>query len=243
MTTSGVTIIEMTRDTFISAALRKIGALSLGQSPQTAEITNAAEALNNLVAEFQTMGMPLWSRLTASPVMVAGQSQYLLGVGQATNIPFPLKILQAWTTPIAGGSKQILTPNAIDDFNTFPSSASTTGSPSQYMYQPRINIGELNIWPTPDAATVASRTLTISYLSPFEGFTSAGNTPYFPREWNNAIIYGLASLLAPEYGVPLNDRGMLIKEADQHLQLALDFGLEQASITFQPTENWDNGVY
>ena len=54
MTTSGQTIIEMNRDSLCAAALRKIGAIALGQTPSATEVTNASEALNNLVAEYQT---------------------------------------------------------------------------------------------------------------------------------------------------------------------------------------------
>jgi len=239
MTTSGQTIIEMSLSTIVSAALRKIGAIALGQSPSATESTNGTEALNNLVAEFQTLGMPLWSRKNLVVPMIASQGQYIIGVGQANNTPFPLKIIQAWTIANTGGSKQELWPNAIDIFNRLPTTTAT-GTPSQYMYQPRINYGELNIWPVPDATTVSTRTLTINYMAPFEGFVSDANTPYFPREWNNALIYGLTDLLAPEYGVPLNDRGMYKKEAKEHLDTALDFGLENASLYFQPRETYSN---
>ena len=130
MTTSGTTVIEMSRDSICAAALRKIGAIALGQTASTTEITNASEALNNLTAEFQTLGMPLWARKDSSITMTA-TSTYTIGVGQTTNIPFPLKILQAWTVPTAGGSVQELWPNAIDVFNRLPTSGAT-GIPSQY---------------------------------------------------------------------------------------------------------------
>lgn len=239
MTTSGTTVIEMSRDSICAAALRKIGAIALGQTPSATEVTNASEALNNLVAEFQTLGMPLWARKDSTVTMTASVSSYTIGVGQTVNIPFPLKILQAWTVATAGGAIQELWPNPIDTFNRLPT-ANATGTPSQYNYQPFINYGVLRIWPQPDATTVADRTLHISYMYPFEGFTAAANTPYFPREWNNALIYGLTDLLAPEYGVPLNDRGMFKKEAKDHLETALDFGMENASLTFSPQESYYN---
>jgi hypothetical protein len=239
MTTSGQTIIEMNRDSICAAALRKIGAIALGQTPSATEVTNASEALNNLVAEFQTLGMPLWARKDSTVTMVADTTSYTLGVGQTVDIPFPLKILQAWTVPSSGGAIQELWPNSIDTFNRLPTS-NASGTPSQYNYQPFINYGTLRLWPKPDATTVANRTLHISYMYPFEGFTGASNTPYFPREWNNALIYGLTDLLAPEYGVPLNDRGMFKREAKDHLETALDFGMENASLTFSPQESYRN---
>lgn len=239
MTTSGQTIIEMNRTTLVAASLRKLGVLALGQVPSTEETTNATEALNNLVAEFQTLGMPLWAQKQTTIPMVASQGQYVIGVGMAVNTPFPLKVLQAWIVQNAGGSKQELWANAIEQFNRLPTQQMDTGTPSQYMYQPRINYGELNLWPLPDSTTVSNSVLYIEYMAPFEGFVGALDTPYFPREWNNALIYGTAALLASEYGTPLNDRGMLQKEADMHKDLALDFGLENASLMFQPMENWD----
>jgi hypothetical protein len=236
MTTSGVTVIEMNRDSLCTAALRKIGAVVQGGTPAAAEITAASEGLNNLVAEFQTLGMPLWSRMDYTVTMITDQTSYTIGVGQAENTAFPLKILQAWTVDSTGGSIQELWPNALDVFNRLPT-GNPSGAPSQYTYQPKINLGVLRIWPPPDATTVANKDLHISYMSPFEGFTASGNTPYFPREWNNALIYGLADLLAPEYGIPPNDRMLIKKEAKEHLELALDFGMENASITFSPYEN------
>lgn len=233
MTTSGQTIIEMNKDSICTAALRKIGAVIQGGTPATAEITAATEGLNNLVAEFQTLGMPLWARKDSTVTMVADQFSYTIGIGQSVNIAFPLKILQAWVVDDTGGSIQELWPNAIDVYNRFPT-GNTSGVPSQYNYQPKINYGVLRIWPAPDATTVANKDLHISYMAPFEGFVSASDTPYFPREWNNALIYGLADLLAPEYGIPPNDRLLIKKEAKDHLELALDFGLENASITFSP---------
>lgn len=237
MTTSGQTIIEMNRDSICGAALRKIGAISLGQTPNATEITNASEALNNLIAEFQTMGMPLWARLDYVVPMVSNQTSYTIGDGQVVDTPFPLKILQAWTVVSTGGSIQEMWPNAIDVFNRLPTGGSS-GIPSQYNYQPFINYGVLRVWPAPDATTVSTRALHISYMAPFEGFTAANQTPYFPREWNNALIYGLTDLLAPEYGIPPSDRILFKKEAKDHLDTALDFGLENASLTFSPRENY-----
>jgi hypothetical protein len=236
MATSGTTTTELTRDTIIAAAMRKIGALAKGQDPDAEDLSTGAEALNNLVAQFQTLGMPLWSMKTSTITMVASQQTYTIGVGQAISQAFPLKIIQVWMEPTSGGGRQPLMPSAVYDFYLLPSNSGSTGSPSQYMYQPFINYGKLHLWPIPDASTVANKTLTISYIAPFDEFTAAGNTPYFPKEWNNALIYGLASLLAPEIGLSLNDRASLQREAKDHLDLALDFGMENASITFAPEE-------
>jgi hypothetical protein len=223
----------MNRDSLVAAAMRKI-VLAKGQEPDSEDLANATEALNNLVAELMTMGMPLWAMKTAEVTMVEAQSSYTLGVGLAVDMAFPLRITQAWTTLLSGESKQELNPTADYDFNLLPTASLVTSVPAQFTYQPVINYGILRIWPAPSAAVVADRTLSIRYLAPFETFVGATDTPYFPREWNNTIIYGLAHLLAPEYGVPLNDRGALEKQYEKHLETALGAGPEQASIYFQP---------
>ena len=230
MTTSGVTTSEMDRDAVIAAAMRKLAALAKGQTPDAEDLTNGSEALNNLVAEFMTLGMPLWAKVTHTVPMVAGTSDYNIGVGQTVNTAFPLRIVQAYVSLDANGKIPLRETSAYD-FNILPNGSS--GTPTQYNYQPKINYGVFKTWPTPDA-TSAAGSLTVWYFAPFETFEASGDTPYFPREWNNALIYNLALLLAPEWGVPLNDRGYLEKQADKHLSIALDAGSEQASLFVSP---------
>lgn len=232
MTTSGVTTTELNRNSIIAAALRKVGALAKGQTPDTEDYTNGTEALNNLIAEFMTLGMPLWARKEYTVPMVAATSKYTL------TSPFPLRVYQAWTEVTSGGARQELQIKTIYDFNLLPLNSGSSGVPSQFMYQPFINYGELNIWPVPDATTVSTRSLKINYLAPFDTFVSSTDTPYFPREWNNALIYGLTSLLAPEYGMPLQDRASLSKEAAAHLELALDSSWETGSSFLMPERSW-----
>jgi hypothetical protein len=238
MTTSGITIADMQRDDIIHAALRKLGVMAAGQQPSSEELTDGVEALNNLVAQFQTMGMPLWAKKSTVVPMVASQSTYTIGIGKTNNFAFPLKILQAWTEPVIGGGRQPLMELGIYDFNILPANQTANGTPSQFTYQPYINYGELRLWPTPDATTVANRVLTINYQAPFEIFNSSTDTSYFPREWNNALIYGLADLMSGEYGLPLNDRSQMSQLAQKHLNVALDFGLEEAPVTFAPQPRW-----
>ncbi len=63
---------------------------------------------------------------------------------------------------------------------------------------------------------------------------SGTDTLDFPQWWHEAVIYGLASRLAPEYGIPLQDRSMYQKEAEYFLQEALSFGTEEGSLYLAP---------
>jgi hypothetical protein len=76
--------------------------------------------------------------------------------------------------------------------------------------------------------------LTVTYQIPFDVFVSAADTPDFPQEWGNALIYGLALLISDEYGVPEQKKMWLEKQADKHLSMALSNGVEDGPMFFQP---------
>ena len=94
-----------------------------------------------------------------------------------------------------------------------------------------MQLGTINLWPKPADATTS---ITIRYQRPFEDMTSSTDDIDFPPYWTEAIIFGLADRLAPEYGIPLQDRQLLTQQAERFHQTALSFGQEEGSLFFQP---------
>jgi hypothetical protein len=232
MTTSGVTVYEITRNQIIEAAMRKCGRLAKGQSADSTDLANGMLALNGVIAARQTMGMPLWARQDYSVTLVAGQRDYTIGDGQTIDTPFPLKMQKVVLETVTGGSMREIFPTAYQDFRLL--NTESTGVPVSYTYQPKINLGVLSVWPLPDSTSASAYSLKLTYQRPFEGFSAAGETPDFPQEWQLALIYSLAVTLAPEYGVPLEDRKMLQMEAKVYTDSAAQGGAEEASIYFKP---------
>lgn len=231
MTTSADTTYELTRSQIIEAAMRKCGRLAKGQSADATDLSNGQQALNALIALFQKIhGMPVWARKDYSVTLVASQRDYTMGEGQTINTPFPLRIHKAVLETITGGSMIEVRPVAYNDFRLL--NTESTGVPSQFSYQPKINLGVLSLWPMPDSTAASTYTLQLTYQRPFEGFSAAGETPDFPQEWQKALIYNLAVDLSPEFGVPLDDRRELKKEAKAALEDAMEG--EDASLLFQP---------
>lgn len=229
MATSGITIQELTRDQIITRALRKIGVIGEGVAASATQISEGAEVLGPLVQEMQTLGMPLWKRRDYPLTLVSGQNTYTLGVGQTTNIPFPLKISEAVLQQGTSSSQIEVEIKPSFDFNLLPSYA--TGTVVSMKYQPFINYGVVTVWPTPNTS---DQVLTLTFQQPFDIFNASGDTADFPQEWQNALIYQLALLLADEYGLPIPDKQWIEKQATKHLSQALDFGTEEGSITFYP---------
>lgn len=230
MSTSGTTVWKLNRNEIISAALRKLGVLSGGSSPETYQITNAAEALNALVKRLQADGMPLWSIKTYTFTTVLGDPDYPIGPGQLYNTAKPLKVLQAWRNQDSNYSNVPLNIYTNYNYDLLPS-ANSSGTPVNLYYQPFRDYGMINLWPKPNDAVTS---ISIRYQAPFEDMNAATDDLDFPSEWTDAVIYLLAVSLAPEYGVPLMDRQLLKKEADELHAAAIMFGTEEGSFFFQP---------
>lgn len=233
MATSGITTNQLTRNQFIEAALRTLGVLAIDQTPSATEYTNANIKLNALVGEFRTKGLNVWQRTTYTMSLVNGTSSYTIGSGQTLNTAYPLHILQAVRIDSAQGTRISMEVVADYNYNLLP--ANSSGVPIQVNYQPRVNQGTVKLWPTPDAYAASNVSVQLTYLRPIEYFNSSSDTADFPEEWVSAIIYGLAVRMAPEYGLPLQDRQLLMKEADNYLKLAEDNAFEDASLFFQPS--------
>lgn len=236
MATSGVTTNQLTRNQFIEAALRKLGVLALDQTPSSTEYANGLLALNALVGEFRTKGLEIWQRTTYTMSLTNGTSSYLIGSGQTLNTPYPLHIIQVVRADSSQGTRIPI--EIVSDYNFNLLSSNSSGTPIQITYQPRINVGTIKVWPTPDSYAATNVTLVLTYLRPIEYFNAAADTADFPEEWVSAIIYNLAVRLAPEYGLPLQDRQLLLKEADMYLQTAEDNSFEDASFFIQPERPW-----
>lgn len=107
------------------------------------------------------------------------------------------------------------------------------GKPVQVYYDPQRAYGDLYVYPTPSSVEASLYTLHIIYQRPYEDFDSALDEPDFPQEWFDAITYGLACRLAPEYGLAATERKMLWNEMTIIKQDALNFGLEEGSLFFE----------
>ena len=226
MATSGSTDYSQTRDDIIKRALRLIGALAQGESPTTDQVTEAAVALNGLVKAWEADGMPLWAIKERTITLQATNNTYTL------TTPKPLKVIQAWyrnTTSNVDVPMRVIT---RDEYNRL-GNKSSAGTPIQVYYEPRRDDGVLHVFPTPSATDAANVSIHIVYQAPFDDFDKATDTPDFPQEWYDAVTYGLATRLAPEYGLPIPDRKTLWQEMSIIKQDALNFGLEEGSIYFQ----------
>ena len=231
MSTSGINYYQLTRNDLINAVMRKLGVLAKGQTPDTEDITNAAQAINLQIAGLRAIGMPLWARKTFTFNPVLNTQSYTIGTGSTLNTPYPVKMLEAYRIDATNTSIIPIDIKASVDFNQLP--LTPGGPPLVLNYTPGINIGTLKLWPVPDSSSVTS-TVQIVYQRPFEYFINATDTMDLPEEWYLPLVYGTAVSVAPEWGIPLADRNMLKQEYSMYLEMAQENAQEDGSFFISP---------
>ncbi len=222
-----------TRDAMITRALRILGVIAQGESPTATMITEGSEALNDLVKAWEADGMPLWAIRQYDMPLTANQADYVFGPSSAIATDKPLRMSAGF---FHNGTSNIDIPMVVltrDEYNRL-GNKTATGQPVQFWYNPEKTTGTLHVFPVPNAAAAASGNfLKLIYQRPFEDFNAATDTPDFPQEWFQAVKFGLAEVLAPEYGVPLEQYSHLRKVAKEYKDLALSMGTEEGSFNFQ----------
>lgn len=225
MSTSGYTAWERTRNELIESAYRKIGIPGEGNTLSTAQYTDGNEALNSVIALAVTDGMPLWKRTTYPATPSTTSQVYTLSNA--------VKVAAVFLRDSDGVQYEIHN-KSLYDFNRLPRNA--VGVPVHWTWAPSIEGGTVSIWPlTSDSTTVTNKTIQIIYQKEFDGFdNTTTDTLDFPSYWSLAIVYKTSLVLAPEYGVPLEDRKALGTEAAVYWNQASSYGDEDGSLYIQP---------
>lgn len=229
MATSSYTSWELNRNKLIEAAYRKIGLPGDGNTLSTSQYTDGLEALNSVISLAVTNGMPLWKRTTLQVVPSTTSQVY--------NVPNAIKVSAVFLRDIGGVQYEIHN-KSLYDFNRLP--RDSIGIPVHWTWAPALEGGNISIWPlVSDPTTVNTKTLQIIYQKEFDGFNdTTTDTPDFPAYWTSALVYKTAILLAPEFGVPLEDRKILLAEANTYWEQASNYGDEDGSFYIQPNRTW-----
>ena len=233
------TIFSISRDDIIKAALRKLGVIAQGELPTTDQITEASFSLNTMVKAWEADGMPLWALRILPVTLTATKSVYSIGPsGKDITNDKPLKVFQAWNRTIGSNIDVPMRIITKQEYAILGNKTSS-GNPIQCYYEPLLDYGNLYVFPVPDATFASTNVIYLTYQKPFEDFNSATDVPDFPQEWYDAVIYGLALRLAPEYGIPAESRTLLGREAEAIKQAAMSFGTEEGSLYFgRETRGW-----
>lgn len=79
MATTGTNSFTVTRNDILESALRTLGVIGIGETPQTEDYTNCSQALNIMIKSWAKKGWPLWTVETIVVPMVEGIRIYPIG--------------------------------------------------------------------------------------------------------------------------------------------------------------------
>lgn len=264
MASSGTATFTVTRDTMVTAALRKLRVIDpeVG-TPTTNMIATGVEAANIMLKHWAVHGLKLWCYQNIVVPMVVGKRIYTLGPSGADvtcvrplrvfeygnflrdtscacdgngqgNFDIPLRLISRAEYRQFGYKFAQGIPNSIYYNPTIDTTVAIEGDDDN-ITSPGTGFGMLFVYVT---SIDTNHAIYLNAQRPIYdlGATDDDATQEFdlPSEWFEAIKKGLAWRLADEYEVPEARIARLKMEADEALQLCTDWSAEEASTTFQP---------
>jgi len=174
---------------FVNSTLRLIRVLDSGETPTATESDNALTALNQLIGSWSAAGVPIYQE-SKDTIALTGASVYPLSFRPMritaaqvsySGITFPVAIVpsQQWILP--------------------KDRTATSKFAKELYYDGTFPTGNVYLWPIVQAGS----SLELFSLKPLAQFASLGDTINLPSGYEQALRYGLAGVLAPEYGSAL----------------------------------------
>lgn len=239
-------VFSVTRDQIISKALRLLGVLEIGATPDADTVSNASMSLNLFIKQMSTDGLKLWKNSELIIPLTANQTTYTLG-GSTSDLMYdslaptvaitdkPLKAIQGFyrnkqTTPYIDIPLMLI---SKQEYNVLGSKFST-GTSNSIFYDPKSLNGILYVYLTPDLNTSTNMELHLVAQMPLNDINAASDVPDFPNEWMNCLVWNLADQLALEYGVPMNHRQEMSQRAMMYKTQLTDWDVEATSTFFNP---------
>lgn len=175
-------------------------------------------------------GAPSGTTVTLASPLTGAASAFAVVVAYQTDIQRPLRILSARRFNFASNLDIPMNPALSRiDYRELPNKLST-GTPTQYFYDPQIPAGNIYIWPL--EVTVVDA-IKFTWMRQLQNFDTAANTPNFPQEWLDTLIFNLAFAMAPEFGVPREQYEMIKEQAALYFDTVQGFDREPESVYFQ----------
>ena len=176
----------ITTQELINSALRLARVLDPGEVPTATESNNALDALNQMIGSWSAAGVPIYQE-SKDTIALTGASIYPLSFRPVritaaqvsySGISFPVAIVpsQQWILP--------------------KDRTATSKFAKELYYDATFPTGNVYLWPIVQAGS----SLELFSLKPLAQFASLGDTINLPAGYEQALRYGLAGVLAPEYG-------------------------------------------
>lgn len=197
----------------LTRALRAVGNVGSGETPNADDINTALLAANDMLDSWSSSKLYVFQMLEESFALTAGQGAYQIGPGGDFVTVRPTAVQSAFVR--RSGLDYPLEAITNDAYSSIGMKAGFQGIPQFFYYNPTIPTGELSIWPTPQSG------LTLYMQSPQQltQFVDLTTDLILPPGYAEAIRYSLMPRLAAEgLGVVNADQIAIAKSSVDRLQ-------------------------
>lgn len=181
----------------INLALRDAGVIGAGQVASAEDTQDALTTLNQMIAMWRTERLAVYCLKDVS-VTVTGAQSYTIGTGGAFNVTRPVEVVGAFWRSL-GLDYPIRVLNAFEDYQSIGTKTLPSGGPPDYLYyRPNYPLGEVLVWPQP-----ASGEIHLTVMADFPVYVGVSDDVALPPEYEGAIRFNLAVILAAMFGSQL----------------------------------------
>ncbi len=227
---------SINQQTLIQAAFRKIGQFNDDTPPPPTDIANATIALNLMIKQWMSRNYNLWCVTDLSFTTVEGQTTYQIGPGSVTTglqayrvLRIPIARVQ-YPSPTNYPLQVPLIQLSRQEYYLL-GQKTALGVPNSYYYDPQLLNGVLSLYLTPNQSDY---TIILTCQRPLADAVLSNSAFDFPIEWLNALQWGLAEQLLPDYFVPEQIAARVEKNAQRYLEDMLNWDQEEAPTFFTP---------
>lgn len=181
----------------ISSSMRLIGALASGETPTSAEASDALMVLNQMMDSWNADRLMVFTINIAEYPLVAGQQTYTLGPGGNFNAVRPAKIDRMSIVSLQNPAQPLELPMELLtdwDWQLTPVKIITSTLPLQVYDDGAFPLRNLNFWPIPQ---IAANTRIYSWTA-LASFPDLVTDLTFPPGYQEALRYNLAIRLIAE---------------------------------------------
>lgn len=203
----------------IYSAMRKIGVLASGEAATASELSDGIEALQVMLRSWAAAGINVFASVKESFNLVVGSASYTWGSGGTITTARPSKVLGAYVLDSSGVSHPVDIISE-DRYRQIPIKT-TSGRPYAVFYHPLFPLGYLYTYPVADVIEA----IWIDSLKPFtetSSFESHADEMDFPPEYQEPIVYNLATRLAPEYGKSVSNEVLGVANSSYNRLISLN---------------------
>ena len=182
----------------ITRSMRLAKILTSGETLTAEEGQDALATLNDLLENWSTEPLSLWSTTNFAGSTVGGQATYTIGPGGNFNTTRPSEILGAYVT--VNGVDFPVTPVGQLEYNAISLKTQQQPIAQKLLYVNDFPLGLVTLWPVPSQAV----TLTMTFDRLLTQIPTLATAINYPPGAAKALRYALAVELASEYGAPVD---------------------------------------